>query len=537
MRLLRILRGAVLTLGVVLAAFFVFVAVQRLRLPADVEWMTGAVVDHVERVQNGLPLYAAPTADWIPFLYPPLYYWASAFVAHACAIGTACRLVSVASTIASAALIARLARKLGATTYWASVGALCWIGAYAYVGTWFDLERCDALFVAMLLGGAMVLIERRNAVGAAVAGLLFGAAFFAKQQALLVLAGGAIGLWIAGERRRALVTAGVGGGVAIAGTIALNAATGGWFARYCFGLPAAHGMAAKFVTVFFVTDLSKAFLLTGATFALIAGALRQVMRGGDAWSRDAIAFAGLLSGAFVATASSRLHLGGWLNVLMPWVAFACVAVAILASRAEGAIATLVCGATLLQLLHFAYDPMEVAPDASRARDAAALEARVRRLEASGEVIVVGRGHVSAHRHFHSAALVDWVRAGKGIPEDLLAAVRAQRFAAYVFDDKGEIAFDDFLHEPGALFEALLSRYYVAERWDDADPEPLVGWPAHPSWVLRPRRTPLAGLDVKALARRHAIERGLAEARMREAQAGVALPAEDIERAAAAIDTR
>src|SRR5262249_45348143 len=147
-------------LGAVLAAFFAFVALQRFRVPVDVEWMTGAIRDHVERVQQGKPLYAAPTADWIPFLYPPLYYWVSAFVAHACAIGTACRLVSVVSTLASAWLVARMARKLGATTYWAAVGAMCWIGAYAYVGTWFDLERCDALFVAMLLGGAAVMIER-----------------------------------------------------------------------------------------------------------------------------------------------------------------------------------------------------------------------------------------------------------------------------------------------------------------------------------------------------------------------------------------
>src|SRR5438105_3119648 len=112
-----VLRGAVLVLGAVLAAFFAFVVVQRFRVPVDVEWMTGSIRDHVERVRDGKAVYAAPSAEWIPFLYPPLYYWVSAMVARACSVMTACRAVSIASTLGCTWLIARLSAKLGATRY------------------------------------------------------------------------------------------------------------------------------------------------------------------------------------------------------------------------------------------------------------------------------------------------------------------------------------------------------------------------------------------------------------------------------------
>jgi hypothetical protein len=76
MQRLRVISRVVLAAALVAHALMaVFVIASRIRYPHDLEWMTGSVLDHVERVRNGVPVYTAPTARWIPFLYPPLFYW------------------------------------------------------------------------------------------------------------------------------------------------------------------------------------------------------------------------------------------------------------------------------------------------------------------------------------------------------------------------------------------------------------------------------------------------------------------------------
>ena len=47
----------------------------RLFHPYDLEWMEGGMLVHALRVQQGLPLYVQPSADFVPFIYPPLYHW------------------------------------------------------------------------------------------------------------------------------------------------------------------------------------------------------------------------------------------------------------------------------------------------------------------------------------------------------------------------------------------------------------------------------------------------------------------------------
>jgi hypothetical protein len=50
----------------------------RLTNPYPVEWLEGAFVAHSLRVLNGQPIYIAPSAEFIPNLYPPLAYWVQA---------------------------------------------------------------------------------------------------------------------------------------------------------------------------------------------------------------------------------------------------------------------------------------------------------------------------------------------------------------------------------------------------------------------------------------------------------------------------
>lgn len=540
---LRVLQGLTLALGVLHVVFFAYAVVQRFRYPVELEWMSGGVLDHVDRVSEGKPIYVAPSVAFIPFLYPPLYYWISALVAKAMTVQAACRVVSVLATLATAALVHRAAKKLGATTYWATVAVALFFGAYSLTGYWYDLERSDLLMMAMVTGGLVLALGRPALLPTAFAGALVGGAFFAKQPASIFFVAAVAGLAIARNFRRAAVFAAGGLLVLVPGLALLTAKTDGWFWFYVVKMPAAHGIDPKLFTVFFVLDATKAFAIAGATtfaLAVFASQVLRALRGRGALADDDALFGAMLAAALFTSATSRLHVGGFVNVLVFWTTFGAIAFAVVATRLarlHRATEGVLLAAALLQLAHLLYDPGEAAPDERRYQDQKLVENRVRELEKRGEVIVHGRGHLTWPRHFHAIAMMDVMRGGRPIPPELVKGLEDRKYAAYVIDEFGELTLEGILGARSELADLVTRSYFVAQELDDRERPPLVGWIAHPSWVLLPRKTPLTGKTRAELDRRRTIEMGIAEMRMRAVQAGARKvdDGDEVEAMAAAID--
>jgi hypothetical protein len=521
-RIARVLAAAFL---VAIAGVVLYVIAARFSFPGELEWMTGAIVDHVERVRQGEPVYAAPSAHWIPFIYTPGYYWVCALVAHVLPVVAACRFVSILSSAIAATCTYFLAKSAGASRYQAALSPLLFIACFGYVCAWYDVERADALLVAMLAVAAVVLQRWTSPATTAASGALVGLAFFVKQPASTFIVVVPLVLAMAGQTKRAAVFA-VGALVAIVPLFVwLQASTKGWFSFYCFTLPRAHGMAAKYITMFFVVDASKGLLLTLATLAAFAR-LVSIARDRIAKREVVIASPELVLVAFVvagfaASATSRLHVGGWPNVLLFWTTFAVPSVSALASRLESVGSKLVTCATLgaiaLQAGAFVPDPNEAVPDHAAREAARTVGARVAMLEKGGDVLLLGRGHVTHERHPHINALVDLMRAGNAPPADLIDAITQRRFAAIILDDLDDVRMEKLLDRESELYVPVTRNYFIAERFDDRMPMPVVGFPSLPQLVLRPRKSPLA-LDRDALRVRQLVELGLAEANMRAAQA-------------------
>jgi hypothetical protein len=538
-------------LGVVLVGMFAYAVLVRAKSPADAEWMTGAIRDHVERARDGLPIYAAPSARHVAFVYPPLYYWLSGALARFVSVSAACRAVSVGSTLAAAAGVFAMARSLGTSRFWAACGALLYLGSYSFTSFFFDLERVDALFVALVTWASVLSLRARTTRALALAAGLFGAAFLAKQMAVAFVLVGAIGFALSGRRRDSLVFLGAGALVVVVEGVALHAATGGWWTYYCLRVPRAHGLDSRMITAFFVFDLAKGFLLTLATaYALgVAGSRARgawPARRGPSEERESLVrgvpdrlvpFGALLAAALLASASARLHLGGWPNVIMPWTCFASVAVAVLGDRVDGhaSSARVACrGVLLLQLMGFVFDPTDAIPRRAHEEEARDVTQVVRELERGGEVVLVGRGQVTSPRHLHLAALVDVLRAGGELPRDLVEGLEARRYAAYIIDEPYELSFEPLLGHKSELFALVMQNYYFADRFDRDYPEPAVGFHAHPTWILKPRARPLPSASVQSLEHLQTIEMGLAEARMQIRKAGVDPGVDDVEARAAAL---
>lgn len=519
-----------------------YVIVARFGYPGELEWMTGAVMDHIERVRAHQPIYAAPSADWIPFIYTPGYYWVVAAISPtvACARG-----VSLASSLISAGCTYFMARKAGASRYFAALAPLMFIGCFGYVCAWFDTERSDPLMVALLTIAACVLQQSTRWLGAACAGVLVALAFFVKQPASTFVVLVPLVLLLAGRTKRALAFVAGAGAIGLPLFAWLQSSTHGWFSFYCLELPSAHGMAAKYITLFFISDLSKAPVLTVATIASVAALVSLVRtrlrRAPVEIEEPWLVLVAFVVAGFVASATSRMHVGGWPNVLVFWTAFAVPAAFALASKVEAsaprALMVAMLAAFALQVGSFAPDPNEAVPDSDSLRASNAVVSRVHELEgSSGDVLLFGRGHVTSKRHPHLNALVDVMRAGKPLPKDLADAIEGRKFQAIVLNAMEDIRMPLLLGKESDLFAVVTRNYFVAERFDDAAPMPVVGFPTTPRWVLRPRRAPLE-LDHDGLLRRQFVEMGLADANMRITQGDPARRSDglDIEARAADID--
>ncbi len=506
-----------------------YVMFGRIAYPYDLEWMSGSILDHVERVQAGLPLYVPPTSSWIPFLYPPLYYWLSAGLAKIIPLVFACRTLSIVATFVQAACVWRLARSRGAAPFWRLVAVGLFFACYQQTDYWYDIERPDSLFVAMVLVAAVILDEYKGLAGAAVAGATLGAAFFAKQPAAVFVVGAATALAVRRDWSRLAVFAGVCLACIVPMVWRLDRDSGGWFSYYVLRMPVAHGMSWSPLPLLLQADLPHSLLLLAATLGMV---------GPFAWRRprEDAEFTGFLAAGFLASMSSRLHVGGWSNVLMFWTSFAVVAVGILGSRLEDLVAQLVqnraSSQTLMlalplvavwQMTTYAYLPADRIPKRASVRHYRSVVDEVRRLEVAGDVIALGRGHLTTRRHFHISALIDVVTVEREIPAELLRKIDDRGFAAIVIDSLDDLRIPLHSEIDGKLFWSVAANYYVAEALDEELAPPIIGWPARPTWVLLPRAAPLDERDRMLVGRSVVAELGLAAMRAHAEDRGTKFP--------------
>ena len=189
---------------------------------------------------------------YVPFNYPPLYFWVSALATRVLGDGfLPLRLVSLLSSLACGALLYRLVvfetgRRLAG---WVAVGLF--FATFRHAGAWLDVARADSFHLALVLASILVLRTRATAAGAVVAGLLIALGFLAKQSAAVVAFPIAVYLFAADARRGVAFT--IAATVGIAGSVfALDLASGGWFRYYVFELAGRYsaepGLAARFWT-------------------------------------------------------------------------------------------------------------------------------------------------------------------------------------------------------------------------------------------------------------------------------------------------
>ena len=318
----RASRLAAALAGLVAITAYLFVALSRLGYPFPLEWLEGNSLVEVHRILAGQALYPAPTAGYVPDGYPPLYFAVSAAAARVLGVSyLPLRLVSLVSSLACFALLARLVQRETGSIAAGTGAAGLFAATYFATGTWFDVGRVDSLFLALSIGGLYAARWMRGTPGAVAAGLLLAAAALTKQTGLAEGAA-VIAALLAGPRRGLACVAALAE-VTVLGvsTLVLGLTSGGWYIYYVFELMSEHSLTGRSFGWFW-------------TLLLPAHGPGRVRRSDRRAPGAPVLLAGCAALA-VEGYAALVHSGGGINDVLP----AYLAVALLAGLAIGGAAT------------------------------------------------------------------------------------------------------------------------------------------------------------------------------------------------------
>lgn len=484
---------------VVVAAAQVFASVfwvifARVGYPFELEWMEGLSVDTVRRVVMGQPIYAQPSVDYVPSVYTPLYFYVSALFFDLLGGGFfPLRLVSLFATFGVVLLIGSFVYRETKRPTLAVIAVGLYAATFEWSGSWFDIARCDSLFVLLVLAAFYIVRFKRTMAGCIAAAIIVSAAFFTKQTGLsmalaLILCG-----YIMQGRRAALVMTAVEIVLIGGGSLVINLSTDGWFGFFVFELMSGHGWREQALREFWESDIGEVGI------AAVLGCFVLIERASSERRREAIFAAVFALSMLGASWLSRLHGGGYRNTLMPayvWIAiYFGVGIdateAYLADLGEkrqavlGAVLSVIC---LFQLygtpLHL---DNQVPPERSRRAGRAMFESLSR---VEGDVLFPWHGYYGAMAGRRSytlgMSLSDVLRSeheevAEELTREINAAIEEQRFGAIVIDNSAGFF--------GGLFDRNLERCYrpaaVTFERDDVF-WPVTGFRTRPERVLFPR---------------------------------------------------
>lgn len=498
----RALRALPHVVAVLSVLGFAITSVGRVAYPFELEWMEGGALDHVRWMLAGHRLYERPSLEFVPFIYTPLYYYVCGALSAVFGPSlTLLRVVSLASTCLTAALVYGQIEHETRDRHAAWLAAASYIATYRLCDYWFDIGRVDAFCMLWLM---LAIHQTKCQVGRAsaiVAGLALSLAFFSKQVAIaaaLPLAG----YLLLADRPRALAFGATLTCVTVGGFYALDGYYSGWFSYYTVQLPAAHGIDWDRLSLLWRDDLRR-LAPTGLLLILAAGYGLRLVELRRFYAPLAITL-------FAVAWSARAHDGGHKNVIIP----ALLAVALLFGLALHAWQTAArsvprSASLLLAALQFAallFDPRQQLPSAEDRRIGEDFIARLRALP--GDVYVVDHGHYAAlagKRTFAQGMAVgdvargDLGPVGRALTAEIARAIQARRFSAVVVGttvplqlDARDPAWTRGIHSrfapPG--FADTLERNYAASTLLYGDTlafTPRVGWRRRPCVIYAARQ--------------------------------------------------
>lgn len=422
--------------------------------PYEIEVTEGQSLEQVRILLSGGQFYVAPSLEFTPFIYPPLYYYISAALAKVIGLSfVPLRLVSFLSSLCGMLLIYLITAKQSKSKFAGVIAAGLYAATYEVSGIWFDVARVDSVFMLFLLLALYFLNFSKSWKSDLAAGVALSLCFLSKQTAIVI----AVPLFIyaiIAHKKRSLFFILPAIGLSAIYVVLLNHFSQGWFTVYLL-MPFQHEIETRFYMDFFSQDIAAVFIASVLALYYLLSQRLKIMK-------NFFLYAAL--GMMAASWASRLHRGGWNNALFP--AYAIIAI--------------LCGLSVAKLLHessisrkmavyailfvqFAvlfYNPLSYLPPTGSSE--AGLNF-MRVVEQIPDPVFMPNhpyllSRLEKEAHAHSLTIWDFFRTwdktlGNEMKGNLMKKLEAQEFNAIIIDN-------EMLSLQDGWFTENLNKYYV-----------------------------------------------------------------------------
>jgi hypothetical protein len=441
----KLLKYALAVITLLYIGTYLVLVFVRIRYPFELEWMEGGLVDQVNRILAGKALYVRPSPEFVPFAYPPVYFYVAALASSVLGAGfLAARLVSVVSSLGCFLIIFLFVKRETGSRFSGLLASGLFAATYRLSGDWLDIARVDSLFLFLLLA-ALYLIRFKSSPGSYVlAGALISLSFLTKQTAMVIAL--PIMLYCAFLNwRRSIVLIGTVAALIGMGTLILNYIYGGWFNYYVFYIPRYHPLVRSMFVSFWTADI-----ISVLPVAFIMAIFCIFIQLSDSPRETSLFYFSMAAGMLGGACFSRLNPDSYNNVLFP--AYAAISILFgtafsmllrFAGEATSArrpleIFVLLLGA--IQFVSLAYNPLQLVPTRE---DWEAGNNLVNTLaQIKGDVFVPYHSYlptlVGKSSFAHGAAAGDIFQSDEGavrtvLLDEIKQTLREKRFSAIVLD--------------------------------------------------------------------------------------------------------
>ena len=465
------LNYALVSVAVAYLVLYLWMAYYRLRYPFDLEWIEGGMVDQVQRLLHGQGMYVAPGLHYVPFLYPPLFFYASALTSLIFGNGLfALRLVSFTASLVSFSVIYLIVRAETRNSWVALLATGLFAASFRVTGAWLDIARVDSLFLALWLLFIYFVRGPKTLGYSIIAGLFAALAYLTKQTALIACLPVLVYLFWRNWKYALSFLAVAGLTIGIT-TLVLNQASAGWYSFYAFGLLSqqTEWIYGEFIT--FWNDDLLLHIPVAILFSVffLAGRPKRDRQLQMQWL--SIFIAGL-----AASFLTRVKIGGYDNVLLPAYAISSILFGLglnellkiakqvqvnFRSRLEG----LLLAACLIQLVMLVYNPFAQIPTPADQQAGNALVQQLSKVK--GPVFLPDQGYIPVLAGkgplAHESAIWDVLRGNQHttgktlLSQDLQNAIQQQTFDEIILDSDLDLGWccvgiDKYYTKTGEVFQ-------------------------------------------------------------------------------------
>jgi 4-amino-4-deoxy-L-arabinose transferase-like glycosyltransferase len=447
-RISQSFKAALLPISIIYIVLFIYVAISRIDYPFELNWMEGGLLDVVERILDGKPIYTEPSLEYVPFIYTPLYYFLTAFIAKLMGPGfMALRLVSVISTLFCIILIYLFVKHDTRSGFLGAVSAGLFAAFYNAGGNWMDIGRNDSLNLLILLSALFIVRFYRNSRSYLIAGILLFLAFFTQQSSVILI------IFILGYgiiyNRKSILPIMLSTIVLIVGsTIIMDKFYDSWYSYFVVELPLNREISISNIILFWTEGLFRTCMVPIGFIIYYLYSNFKSARRQPGWSFNLFAGAGMISTAWFL----QVHSGNLANALLPAYAMITILFGIslndilkkLKSKPDFnqiKLQDIVYLLVILQFITLVYDPRHLIP--SRADRAAGEEFIESISKVDGDIFIPAHGYLAARagkkQYAHAMAIYDVYRtnddeASMKLKEEINEAFGNRDFAAVIYDD-------------------------------------------------------------------------------------------------------